>query len=99
MKWPFSKPAANEDKRTPLADPTGMTPIKVGVIGVGHLGKEHARIYSSTPGCELVGLVDSDVKTAEIIAKKVGTRVFGSVAELISAVDAVSVVVPTTYHF
>ncbi len=73
-------------------------PIKVGVVGVGHLGKEHARIYSQLPGCQLVGIVDSNPKAAEAIAKKVRSRVFPSIAELAPAVDAVSVVVPTTMH-
>lgn len=72
--------------------------IRVGVVGVGHLGKEHARIYSQLPGCQLVGIVDSVPKTAEAIAKKVGSRVFASIAQLAAAVDAVSVVVPTVGH-
>jgi predicted dehydrogenase len=73
--------------------------IKVGVVGVGHLGKEHARIYSKLPGCELVGIVDSDSKTAHTIARKVGSRVYSTTQELASVVDAVSVVVPTFAHW
>ena len=72
--------------------------IKVGVIGVGHLGKEHARIYSQLPSCDLVGIVDSNAKAAETISRKVGCRVFASIADLMPLVDAVSVVVPTTFH-
>ncbi len=73
-------------------------PIRVGVIGVGYLGKEHARIYSQLKDCELVGIVDSSAKTAEAIAKKLGCRVFPSLESLSEQVDAVSVVVPTTAH-
>jgi predicted dehydrogenase len=73
--------------------------IKVGVVGVGHLGKEHARIYSQLEGCQLVGIVDANVKVAETIAKKVGCSVFASTAELAEAVDAVSIVVPTSGHW
>ncbi len=73
--------------------------IKVGVVGVGHLGKEHARIYSQLPGCELVGIVDINSKAAEAISKKVGCRVFPSTTELMLHVDAVSVVVPTISHY
>ncbi len=73
--------------------------IKVGVVGVGHLGKEHARIYSQLPGCELVGIVDCNPKIAESVAKKVHCRVFPSSEGLAQCVDAVSVVVPTTLHW
>ena len=73
--------------------------IKVGVIGVGHLGKEHARIYSQMPGCQLVGIVDAHPKTAEAIAKKVKCPVFPSAESLLEAVDAISVVVPTSLHW
>jgi predicted dehydrogenase len=73
--------------------------IRVGVVGVGHLGKEHARVYSQQKGCELVGVVDNDPKTAEAVARKVGCRVIPSMAELASQVDAVSVVVPTSAHW
>ena len=72
--------------------------IKVGVIGVGHLGKEHARIYSQLPGCELVGIHDLNVKAAEAVGKKTRCRIFPSARELAAGVDAVSVVVPTVAH-
>lgn len=75
-----------------------MNSINVGVVGVGYLGKEHARIYSQLPGCRLVGVVDNVPKVAETIAKKTGCRAFASAAELLPHVDAVSVVVPTTWH-
>lgn len=73
--------------------------IKVGVVGVGHLGKEHARIYSQLASCELVGIVDRNIKVAESVAKKVRCPVFQSIQELIQVVDAVSVVVPTALHW
>jgi len=74
------------------------SPIKVGVVGVGHLGKEHARIYSQLSQCELVGIYDTNLRAAETVGKKMGCRVFPSSQQLASAVDAVSVVVPTTAH-
>jgi predicted dehydrogenase len=73
--------------------------IKVGVVGVGHLGKEHARIYAQLEGSQLVGIYDSNPKTAEVIAKKVRSNVFTSMDALCDAVDAVSVVVPTVAHW
>lgn len=75
------------------------SPIKVGVVGVGHLGKEHARIYSSLPDCVLVGIFDSNMDTEEKISRKLGCQKFASQAELAAAVDAVSVVVPTCAHW
>jgi len=73
--------------------------IKVGVVGVGHLGKEHARIYSQLPECELVGVHDLDPAAAARIAKKVRCPVSPSSEALAAVADAVSVVVPTTAHF
>ncbi len=72
--------------------------IKVGVVGVGHLGKEHARIYASLPDCVLVGVFDSNPDAAEKISRKLGCRKFSSQSELAQEVDAVSVVVPTIFH-
>ena len=72
--------------------------IKVGVIGVGNLGQHHARVYTQLPGCQLVGVVDSDPVRAAEIAKKLNCRPFGSPAQLIGLVDAVSIVVPTALH-
>jgi len=75
-----------------------MNPIRVGVVGVGYLGKEHARIYSKLPGCVLAGIVDSNLKTAEVIGRKVGCPFFDSLEKLADVVDAVSIVVPTIAH-
>ncbi|MCC7518394.1 MAG: Gfo/Idh/MocA family oxidoreductase [Verrucomicrobiae bacterium] len=72
--------------------------LRVGVVGVGHLGKEHARIYSRLPGCSLVGVVDADAKAAEAVARKCGCRVFPSAETLAEEVEAASVVVPTVAH-
>lgn len=72
--------------------------IRVGVVGVGHLGKEHARVYSQLPGCTLVGVVDADTRSAETVARKCGCRVFPSAEALAVEVEAVSVVVPTVAH-
>lgn len=73
--------------------------IKVGVAGVGHLGKEHARIYSQLFGCNLIGIVDTNLKAAEAVSRKLGCRIFLSLEDLAQSVDAVSVVVPTSLHY
>ena len=76
--------------------------IKVAVLGTGSLGKEHARIYAALAAAgqvELTGICDASAETAQRIAAKHNARVFGSVAELAAASDAVSIVTPTVTHF
>jgi len=72
--------------------------IKVGVVGVGHLGRHHARLYAQQSGVELVGIVDQDAERGDAIAVEYGCRRFASVAELASLVEAASVAVPTHAH-
>jgi len=72
--------------------------LRVGVVGVGYLGKFHARIYSGLSGVELVGVVDANADTARKIAAEYGTQAFARPEELLGKVDAVSVVVPTIHH-
>jgi predicted dehydrogenase len=79
-----------------------MNPIRVAVLGVGSLGKEHARIYAGLAEAgqvELTGVFDTSADTARKIAAKHGTRVFASIAELAAASDAVNIVTPTPTHF
>jgi predicted dehydrogenase len=75
-----------------------MTPIRVGVAGVGALGQHHARIYAELPDIRLAGVFDKDEARAREVAARHGVRVFASLAELGSEVDAVSVAVPTVDH-
>jgi predicted dehydrogenase len=75
-----------------------MPRLRVGVVGVGHLGKEHARILAGLPDVELVGVVDSDVSQAEAVARRCRTRAFGDHRALLPLVDAAVIVVPTTHH-
>ncbi len=72
--------------------------LKVGVIGVGHLGKEHARIYASLPNTELVGICDTNLALSEK-ARDLGTSFSTDYHELIGKVEAVSVVTPTSTHY
>ena len=72
--------------------------MKVGVIGVGHLGRHHARIYSELDGVELVGVVDVLADRAELIASSYGSRAFVDYKDLIGQIDAVSIAVPTQMH-
>lgn len=75
-----------------------MPRLRVGVIGVGHLGKEHARILASLPEAELVGVVDSNAPRVETIARACATRAFTDPRALLSLVDAAVIAVPTSLH-
>ncbi len=79
-------------------------PLRVGVVGTGAFGRNHARVYRDLQAdpalnVQFVGVVDADAARARSIAAEFGTRAFGSVAELLAGgVDAVSVAVPTVAH-
>ncbi len=75
-----------------------MKTIKVGVIGVGYLGRFHAQKYSAMEGVLLVGVADTNTEQVESVAKECGCLPFTNYKELLKEVDAVSVVVPTTLH-
>ena len=73
--------------------------VRIGVIGVGAMGKNHARVYSELPGVELVGISDVDYKKTQSVAEKYHTQIFTDYKELLSnELDAVSVTVPTSLH-
>jgi predicted dehydrogenase len=72
--------------------------LRVAVIGVGHLGKHHARILSSLPDVELVAVVDTNRARAEEIGSAHGVRPLHDVRDLVGQVDAVTIAVPTELH-
>lgn len=72
--------------------------IRVGVIGVGYLGRHHARLYAELPGATLVGVADVDENRARDVAAATRARAFTDYREMLPQVDAVSVVVPTSQH-
>ena len=76
-----------------------MKPFRAGVIGVGHLGQHHARLYASLLGAQLVGVLDQSPERAQVVADRHGARVFRTVDELLPHVDVVSVAVPTSGHY
>ena len=74
------------------------TRLRVGVVGVGHLGQHHARVLAAIPEVELVGVADARPEQARAVAERVGTRAFEHYSDLLGRVDAVSVAVPTMLH-
>ena len=76
-----------------------MNQLRVGVIGVGHLGRHHARIYSSLSDADLVAIVDIDQARGRAIAEEFAVPFYQHFQHMLSKVDAVSVAVPTSQHF
>ncbi len=72
--------------------------VKVGVVGVGSIGRNHARVYSELEDADLVAVYDTDAALAAELAKEFGTTAVGSLEELIEKVDAASVSTPTVTH-
>lgn len=73
-------------------------PLRVAVVGVGHLGRHHARILSSLPGARLTAVVDTIGERAREIAAAAGTRALTDYRDILAEVDAVSIAVPTESH-
>ncbi|MBU0986987.1 MAG: Gfo/Idh/MocA family oxidoreductase [Proteobacteria bacterium] len=76
-----------------------MKKIRVGVIGVGYLGKFHAEKYAGMDDVDLMGVVDTERSQAESVAEKYNTKAYPTYRDLFGKVDAVSIVVPTGSHF
>ncbi len=78
-----------------------MESIKVGVVGVGHLGRHHARVYTEILGAALVGVVDSDPIQAAAIGEGLSVPFYTDIHRFMEErqPEAVSVVVPTVAHF
>ena len=74
------------------------SPLKVAVIGVGHLGKEHARIYAGLPQAELIGVCDTNADKKEI-SGIYGVPFYSDYRKVIPLVDAVSIATPTSTHY
>ncbi len=71
---------------------------RVAVVGVGHLGSRHARIYAESPNAELIGVADLDLERARAVASLYGVRAVAEVSQLVPEIDAASVAVPTVSH-
>jgi predicted dehydrogenase len=79
-----------------------MEKIRIGVIGTGHLGALHAKVYSSIEkksGISFVGVCDVKKEVAKKTAKKYNTAYFTDYHDMMDKVDAVSIVVPTILHY
>jgi len=74
-------------------------PLRVGVVGVGVMGSNHARVFAGLPGTKLVGVADPDRKQAEFVARTLGCAAVSDVGELLDRdVDAITIAAPTHLH-
>ena len=74
------------------------SPLRLGVVGVGHLGKHHARIAAGVAGARLTAVADTQRDRAVAAAAAAGAKVFEDYRDLFGQVDAVTVAAPTEKH-
>lgn len=75
------------------------SPLTLGIIGAGHLGKIHIRLAKETEGIRLHGFFDTDAEVRQKVSEELQVEAYESAEELIKAVDAVAIVTPTLFHF
>lgn len=76
-----------------------MEKVRIGIIGVGYLGTQHARILSYLEGAELRGVADIDLKKAMIIGNRHGVSYYQNFTDILDEIDAAIVAAPTSEHF
>ncbi len=84
--------------RTEGYDMPEQPPVRAGVIGVGSMGQNHARVYRELSDTRLVGVHDVDMEQARSVADAFGTTAMG-MDDLLDSVDIVSIAVPTQFHY
>jgi predicted dehydrogenase len=80
------------------ADESPDRPIRLAVVGVGHLGRHHARVASSLPGVRLVGIYDHNSERASEVARELHAPAFSGLEEVAAASEAAVVATPTVSH-
>lgn len=75
-----------------------MIPVRIAVIGAGHLGRIHARLAAEAPHINLIAVVDVEDETRERVAQEAGTRGVADYRELFGQIEAAIVATPTIYH-
>lgn len=76
-----------------------MEKIKVGIIGIGHMGQYHVNVAISIPKIELVGIFDTDTQRLNEISEKFYIKGYQNLDELINDSEALIIAVPTKYHY
>ena len=73
--------------------------VRIGVIGVGHLGQHHVKHYKTLDNVELIGVFDIDRERSSEISKKFDVKVFDNLNSILEKVDALSIVTNTKHHY
>src|SRR4030095_6071041 len=76
-----------------------MKKLRVGVVGVGHIGSNHARLYAEAPSVEFTAVYDVEPVRSRTIASKFGAASTKSLDDFMATIDAASVATPTNTHF
>lgn len=72
--------------------------LRVGVVGVGSMGKNHARVYSELPAAEFTAILDPNAEVAGPLAEQYGAKLAGSLEEFLELIDAATIASPTAFH-
>lgn len=84
---------------TQFSDSGSERPLRVGVVGVGVMGSNHARVFAGLPGIQLVGVADPDHKQADFVARTLGCAAVADIGALLDlGVDAITIAAPTHLH-
>src|SRR6201999_2613406 len=73
--------------------------IRAGVVGVGSIGKNHARIYAGLPEVEFSAILDTNPETAQTISQEHGVQAVTELSEFAKLIDVATVATPTSNHF
>ena len=76
-----------------------MNKLNIGVIGTGHLGKLHTKMFKSIDNCELIGIYDSNPEQAKTVSEELSVSSVTTLEDLLNKVDAVSIAATTTAHY
>ena len=76
-----------------------MKELNIGVVGTGHLGKLHTKMFKEIENCNLVGINDSNIRQAKVVGKEFDVNVFESINDLLIKVEAVSIAATTSAHY
>ncbi len=76
-----------------------MEKLKVGIVGTGHLGKLHAKMFTAIPNSGLTGVYDVNQLQSKAVSEEFGTEVFNNLPDLLKEVDAVSIAATTSAHY
>ncbi len=76
-----------------------MEKLNIGIVGTGHLGKLHAKMFTSIPNCKLTGVYDINQLQSKLVSEEFGTEVYNNLQDLLKEVDAVSIAATTSAHY